>query len=329
MARVFIDGFESQRWLKSTGGLWDTSTGTGLNVYTPGYGGVGYCFGSPNNAGTLRKDLPAAVSYYFGLAFKGNSGNTGRIFRIYAGSNILALIYYSAITGLYNLYRGDQTSLLAVSSFGVPGDTWAHLQVYYAPSTTSGIFILKINGVEAANFTGNTSPWNYNVDAIELVTSGGGCQWYWDNVVVDNSSWTGVSRIAILTPSGAGNSAQWDPSTGSNYACVDEVPYSDTDYVSTNVVDEVDTYAMSDLPSEAAVVKCVQVTARARKDGASTPQNIALAVRTTGGDYYSTDQVLQTSFVPHNKIWENNPNSGVAWTISEVNAMEAGVKSRT
>jgi hypothetical protein len=288
---------------------------------------MGYCIGSPNNAGTLRKDIPASASYYFGLAFKGNVGNAGRMFRINGWSNILGLIYYSAVTGFFNLYRGDQSALLAVSSIGVPGDTWAHLQVYYVPSTTSGTFILKINGVEAANFSGNTSPYNYPVDGIELVTQGGGCQWYWDNVVADNAAWTGVTRIAGLFPTGAGNSAQWDPSAGSNWDCVEEVPYSDADYVSTNVADEVDTHALSNLPAEAAVIKCVQMTVRARREGAGLI-NIAPAVRTTGGDAYGADLLLQSSFTPHSNIWELNPGTASPWTPSEVDAMEGGYKSR-
>jgi hypothetical protein len=251
------------------------------------------------------------------------------MFHVLAGGTVLGSMRYDGVNGLFSLYKGNLTTWLANLSIIVSANTWCHIQVYYVPSTTAGTFNVKINGVSAGNFSGSTSLNNYNIDTVGLVTSGGACSYYWDNVVVDDSAWTGVTRIAILTPSGAGNSAQWDPSTGANYACVDEVPYSDADYVSTNVVDEVDTYAMSDLPSEAAVIKCVQVTARGRKEGAATPQTIALAVRTTGGDYYSGDQPLETTFVPYNNIWELNPNSAAAWTLSEVNAMEAGVKSRT
>jgi hypothetical protein len=110
---------------------------------------------------------------------------------------------------------------------------------------------------------------------------------------------------------------------------VDDRPPSDSDFVSTNVVDEVDTYALSDLPSEAATIKCVQVHCRARKEGSATPQNINLAVRTTGGDAYSADQALAENFMGHKNIWALNPGTAAAWTVSEVNAMEAGVKSKT
>ena len=328
MARIFIDGFESQKWLVSAGGVWDIAIGAGFAVSTPGYGGVGYCYGSPNSGSKLGKYLPSAASYYVGFHFKLTGGND-RIFRFSNGAVILGVLHYNTTTGLFSVYKGDQATLLATGTIPVnPGD-WCHIQIYYLPHATAGTFTVKVNGVQDINFSGSTAPSTSNIDKIDLYASGGGYYPYWDNVVVDDSAWPGVSRVAILSPSGAGFSAQWDPSVAPNYACVDEVPYSDTDFISTNVVDEVDTYAMSDLPSEAAVIKCVQVSARARKEGVATPQNLALAVRTTGGDYYSANQALQTEYQSHSKIWEQNPGTAAAWTVSEVNAMEGGVKSRT
>src|SRR3990172_7953604 len=132
---------------------------------------------------------------------------------------------------------------------------------------------------------------------------------YYDDIVFDDAAYPGNTKIAGLIPNGAGFSSQWDPSAGLNYQCVDELPPSDADFVSTNVVNEVDTYALSDLPSEAATIKCVQVHCRARKEGSATPQNINLAVRTTGGDAYSADQALESSFKPHINHWENNPGT--------------------
>ena len=325
MARVFIDGFETQKWLASDGGHWDVEVGSGENVFA-GYSS-GYCFGRPSNSGNLDKYLPAASSYYFGFHFKGTY--FGALFKIYSGSTCLGSLYYSSTTGLFSAYKGDLATWLATGTIPINALEWCHIQIYYLPHATTGTFQVKVNGVLDINYSGSTSPSTVNINKFSLYCPGGSASFYWDNVVVDDAAWTGVSRIAILTPSGAGNSTQWDPSAGSNYACVDEVPYSDTDYIYTNVVDEVDTYALSDLPSEAAVIKCVQVAARARKEGSSTPQNIALAVRTTGGDAYSSDQALLTSYTTHMNIWETNPGTASAWTVSEVNAMEAGVKSRT
>jgi len=323
MARVFIDGFESQKWLASQGGLWDVASGAGLSVQT-GYE-TGYAFGTPANSSNLDKYLPSAASYFIGFHFKGYFYS--KVFRFMNGTTVLGLLYYNAATGHFYAYKGDQATLLQEGTIVVNANDWCHIQMYYLPHATAGTFTVKVNGVQDFSFSGSTSPSTLNIDRIGLLCNGGSSGTYFDNVVVDDSAWPGVSRIALLTPSGAGNSTQWDPSTGANYACVDEVPYSDTDFISTNVVDEVDTYAMSDLPGTAAVVKCVQVSARARKEG-SGPPNIAIACRTTGGDYYSADQSLQSSFASQSKLWETNPGTAAAWTTSEVNAMEIGIKSR-
>jgi len=56
------------------------------------------------------------------------------------------------------------------------------------------------------------------------------CWFCIDNLIVDNAGWIGQTRIQGLAVSGAGTTTQFDPSTGSNYECVNEVPYSDTDY---------------------------------------------------------------------------------------------------
>jgi hypothetical protein len=327
MARVFIDGFETKKYLASAGGLWDTYDGGAWGPYT-GFDGVGWCMGSPGNSGNIWKYLPSVASEYFGFHYKG-TGIAGKFFRMYNGSTVLGSLYYSPITGLFTAYKGDQATWLANGSITIPNGDWAHIQIYYLPHDTTGSFKVKINGVLDIDFSGSTSPSTANIDRVGIYCPGGSASYYFDNFVVDDAAWTGVSRIALCAPTGAGNSAQWTPSAGNNWDCVEEIPYSDTEYVSTNTVDQVDTYALSDLPSAAAVVKCVQVVARARKEGSATPQNIALAVRTTGGDAYSADQALQTSFQSHMKIWETNPGTAAAWTVSEVNAMEAGVKSRT
>ena len=324
MARIFIDGFESQKWLYTAGGLWENYAGVGHNV-TTGYE-TGYCFYIPGNFGILYKNLPSAAWYYFGFHYKG-TGASGRFIQFLNGSTVLGVVYYSVATGLFSVYKGDQATWLATGSIIVPAGNWCHLQIYFLPHATTGTFAVKVNGIPDINFSGSTAPSTSDIDKVALYCIGGSATNYWDNFVVDDAAYPGVSRIALLTPSGAGNSTQWDPSAGSNYACVDEVPYSDADYVYTNIADEVDTYAASDLPSEAAVVKCVQVTARARKEG-SGPPNIAIACRTTGGDYYSADQSLQSSFASQSKLWETNPGTAAAWTTSEVNAMEIGIKSR-
>jgi hypothetical protein len=109
---------------------------------------------------------------------------------------------------------------------------------------------------------------------------------------------------------------------------VEEIPASDSDNVTVNSNDQVDTYAAGNLTGSIGSVVCVQVQARAVKEGASTPQNLALVVRTGGTDYPSADKAVPTVAKSLCNLWETNPNTAVAWTESDVNGAEIGIRSR-
>jgi len=149
-----------------------------------------------------------------------------------------------------------------------------------------------------------------------------------DNVVIDNTSWPGKTNIQAIRPTGAGNSTQWTPSAGNNWDCVDEVPASDADNVVTNANDQVDFYAAGNLVGAIDSVVCVQVQARAVKEGAPTPQNLALGVRTGGADYFSSDKAVPTAAKSLFNLWAQNPNTAALWTKTDVDGAEIGIKSR-
>jgi hypothetical protein len=331
MGRIFIDGFESGDL-----GNWDSINGAVAVVSAPSGMSGGYALlSAPSNSssGYAIKTLVSAIGQMFAsfrINFVQTHGNYPRPMRVMNGDTVIFWWEYTTGQSL-RFYNGNNTLL---GNFGTtlnPGDVY-HCEIWYLPHNSTGRLQVKINNVLVLDFTGNTNgtgfPTTINRIWFGQSQSSSG-QVYLDDLVIDDEDWVGPSRIAGLLPSVAGNSTNWDPSAGNNYACVDEAPASDADYVSTNVVDEVDTYALSDLPSEAAVIKCVQVTARAQKEGSATPQNLNLAVRTTGGDAYSGDKVIPSSFAGLHSIWEINPGTSSPWTVSEVNAMEAGVKSKT
>ena len=326
MARIFIDGFES-------GGYeaWDAFSGVSISSSTKFTGA--YALNVVGGGSSITKFVSSQNAYYIAFKHFNNTADSRAVVNFLEGATVHIDVerYINGSGTTIVVKRGGTT--LAQGSIIKANQTWYLLEVYCLIDDSAGRVIVKVDGIVDIDYTGDTRNGGTSgvIDRINWGYRNGGPQTscYIDDVVIDDANWIGNSGIAGLSPNGAGNSTQWDPSTGANYACVDEVPPSDTDYVSTNVVDEVDTYALSNLPSEAAVVKCVQVMARARKEGASTPQNLNLAVRTTGGDAYSGDKALTTSFAGHSNLWETNPGTALAWTVAEVNAMEAGIKAKT
>ena len=81
-----------------------------------------------------------------------------------------------------------------------------------------------------------------------------------------NGDFLGDVRVAYLAPNGNGASSQFvgsDLNSVDNYLLVDEVPANDdTDYVQSDVLNNIDTYALADLPANAGVVKSVMSSLR-------------------------------------------------------------------
>jgi hypothetical protein len=330
MARLFIDGFES-------GGLdlWDSLTGSVIVDAAPDGMSGSYAMKIPN--ATLQyadKMLPLAMSEIY-LKFRFRWGNPvaadvlRSIIGFRSGTTLLADYRMGGASGPTAAYAG---STLIGSGLNLTVATTYLIEIYFKLADSGGRFVVKVNGVTEIDFTGDTKPGaDTTFDRVQFGPSASTYvvnQWF-DDVVFDDAAWPGNTKIAAIRPSGAGNSAQWTPSAGANWECVDEVPASDTDYVETNVVDKVDLYDAGSLPAAADAIVCVQVQARVLKEGAATPQNLALGLRTVGTDYFSPDKVAPTAYKSLSHLWENNPNTSVPFTVSEVNALEIGMKSKT
>jgi hypothetical protein len=161
-------------------------------------------------------------------------------------------------------------------------------------------------------------------------------EFWWDDLYVCSNAGTlnntnlGDVRISTLLPTGAGNYAQWargGTDSGSNWGQVDEATYnSDTDYVQSNTIGQIDTYVYADLPASAQVVKGVVAQYVAKRDdaGARTTQAV---VRAASTDAFSPGSTSAASgYQPAQLVMERNPVTGLPWTVSDVNGAEFGYR---
>jgi hypothetical protein len=189
---------------------------------------------------------------------------------------------------------------------------------------------VKIAGVLEIDYSGNTGTTG-NYDSLRFGgDSGYAAGYYLDNVVIDTAAFPGSSKIVGLAPNANGTTNEWTPSAGNNYECVDEVPSGgagDADYTSINAVNKTDLFGHPALPGSVYQIKCVQVQARCVKEGAPTPNNIQMAVRTGGSNYVSGSIAIPASIKSVSALWETNPNTGNPWTKTEVDAAEFGYKA--
>jgi hypothetical protein len=248
------------------------------------------------------------------------------------GSGTIELmVYYD--NGVFKLYRGPVTTLLATGTGTFAPGIYHHIEVKATVADSGGTCEVRIDGSVQINFTGDTrqsSSGTAGIDRIGFV--GGGSLGYWDDVYVLDTSgsvannFLGDCRINTLAPT-SDSSVQFTRSTGaSNYLCVDEGRYnSDTDYVESATVGHIDKYGYQDLAAGVATVYGVQAICWARKTDATTRtmrQNIYSNASTSA----QTAFTLSTSYAPFAHIATLNPDGSVQWTPTTVNAALAGIE---
>lgn len=331
MARVFIDGFESgsgalKDWVIPSTTV-DVSSSSGLDM------SGSYCLRLSSLGETYcpLQDSYSELYTAFKIRFTVASGGRRPFYFLDSdGSHILA-IERNYKTGIFTAVLGNfGGSTLATGSIPTLYDITYLIEIYYKPLNSGGVITLRVNGVEDFTFTGDVTAGLENdikyfgfgdKDASYAVG------FYVDDIVIDDSDWIGETRIQAVTVTGAGTTNQWDASAATNRECVDEIPYNDSDYISTNVTNEIDTFAMGDLSGSIVSIKSVQVEARIAYEGAPTPTHIQLGCRSGGTDYFTDNKSPGVSFGLVRKMLENNPNGDIPWTESSVNAAEFGVKA--
>jgi len=287
-----------------------------------------YCLEMTGSGDRATYTLPSGISEaYFAFLYRATTiGNENVVLSVLKSSVLVGQLRLT-INGYPKVY--SSSTLLATAATPLVTNTTYLIEIYYTIADSGGKFSVKINGISAIDFTGDTKPGtDTTFDNVYFGSQGSNYGYaYYDNIILDSANWIGKTYIQGLAPTGAGTTTQLTPSAGSNYACVDEIPASDTDYVYSNTVDQLDTYAAGNLTGTIGTIKAVQVQSRVVKEGTATPQNVKLAVRSGATDYVSADKVVPTTAATVASIWETDPATSAAWSEANVNAVEIGVKT--
>lgn len=323
MARVFIDGFES-----GDHDLWDAENNATV-ISSAGLDMDGdYCLDLLGLNEYIQKTITADDEMYFAFLFHTDNASQKAILTVYNSGTLLVHIGRNSSSGLLEANRGS--TLIDTGTNVLSVDTTYLIEVRIKIADAGGIIQTKVNGILDIDFTGDTKTdanTQFNQVRLGYGPSGEWCYAYFDNFIMDDAGWIGDTKIQALVPTGAGTTTGWTPSAGANWACVDEKPANDADYVSINANDVVDTYVAGNMVGTISAVKCVQIQSRAKTDGAPTPTNLKLVVRSGGTDYFSGDKTVPVAVKSLWNLWEANPADAGAWEEADVNAMEIGVKS--
>jgi len=138
---------------------------------------------------------------------------------------------------------------------------------------------------------------------------------------------------------GDGNQTDWDPSSGgTNWNLVNNAPNNssgvDSSEVTSQAVNDVDLYTMDDVGpslSDSPTIRAVAVTVRHRmKNSGSRDLEVRVRdVSASEADQGTPITVSSTSVSADMRIMEQNPVTTAAWTETEVDGVELGMRVDT
>lgn len=191
--------------------------------------------------------------------------------------------------------------------------------------------LLNLSGVDTQNagsaICNTASP-------LSWTNGNGHTQWKYRDLYVCgndgsvNNDFMGVQKTGVKRVTGAGASAQFTPSAGSNFQNVDDgvTADDDTTYNKSNTVGHIDTFALgsSGLVSTA-VIRGTQTAIIMRKDDVDARQG-SVVIRSGGTNFPQATITPGPSFQMSMQVQETDPATGVGWTQAGLDAAELGYK---
>jgi|DEB0MinimDraft_10_1074344.scaffolds.fasta_scaffold06501_2 hypothetical protein len=339
MAILFMEGFDgystNTEFLEDSRISQTSSADTQYDIVT-GRGGSGQA---------IQLEISATADFIVGLSqtttdtffiqFAVNIslfGTADYLLQVFSGTTTQGSLYVTASGAIQ--YRRGTTTVLGTSSGSLSAATWHYIELEVNVNDSTGTVLLKVDGVTEINLTSQDtreSTSDQSIDSARFFrNSTSGSTTAFDDIVIGDDSGTdatsllGDCTIEALVPDGAGNYSQWTPSAGSNYQNVDDGTSSDGDttYNSSSTAAQKDTFTMGNMSISSGNVYAVQVSYLARKEsgGGRTMRGM---IRTSSTDASGTSRYIPDGYGMRHDIFENDAG-GSDWTVTSVNAMEAG-----
>ena len=341
MAAISIEGFETGSVTQSS----TIATGGGGFQFVTGRDGIGVAIrgGSGTVSSTVTRLFSSEsdiIYVHLGVFISSTQfGLTlGQSPILYIQADNGAVSHLSVTfdaTGHAQLRRGQASAtILATSANAISADAWRSVEFKARIHDTLGEFILKFDGTEYINFTGDTKNGGTSTrpDRLVLITRTSPQGHAWDDLFIcdtsgmENNTWTGEVSITGIKPAGNGANSDLVGSDGNsvdNYLQVDEYPLNTSDYNASTTTGDLDTYDMSAVGKIGTVLAVQDLTYAAKSD--SGPKSFKHVMRASGGTMVKSDEVaLSTTYSLYaGPIWITD-GDGEGWTITKVNSHEFG-----
>lgn len=327
MTLLYFDGFEA-------GDIAFRYSSSGFTLSSATRFGYGSC---ASGSGSLAKSFTAKTEIYSGVAFNvtSNLDSTTRAWMtIFGEGGTVQQLSINVKANAVELRRGAPAGTLITTgalSSNLISNTWNHLEVYATIADSGGRCIVKINQTVVIDFTGDTKNAGLSTTIDQITIGGIGVTVNWDDWYIGDgqgaaphNTFLGDVRVYTGVPVGEGNSTQMTPSAGQNWATQDDLPISATDYV-TGEIGQKDTYPVTDLPTTVNTVYAVSLNSYVKKSdaGGASARNVCRSGTT---DYVGDTTALGVSYSRLTKMYTTDPDTGLPWSRTTVNAIEAGTE---
>lgn len=197
------------------------------------------------------------------------------------------------------------------------------IQINYS---ATGWVRIYFNGTLVFEFVGNTiaaGSTSTTLTKMGFTNPGTSSSMYFSEIIVAERD-TRTLSLYTLAPSGNGSGNQWQGS----YTDIDEGRANETDVISTTAAEQSAYFEINDIPEGNYAIQAVKVTAQATR-GVTGPANIQVGLRSAGTTTLSPNKPLDSAWTKINETFLVNPTTGLAWTRSEVNALQIAARSKT
>lgn len=282
--------------------------------------------------------------FYASFALRaGTNMSSTNILRVYSDNNTTQHLSLSMdANNRLVVYRGSVSSGVVLGTSSVPFSIlghWRSINVYFKIDDAAGRAVVRVDGSTQIDFTGDTRNGgsSTDIDALRFDLPSGSTNGIADLVVCDglgsvNNTYPGDIACIRRLPNANGVYAEFTGTDGNstdNYQLVDEAPSNDSDYTYATEPGKRDSYGIQDMPVSTVSIMGVRAVAKTAKSGAGAA-GMSILLRENGVDTYSTSMPLSTSFAwQADTIRETKPSDSTAWSISDVNNMEIGVRSES
>lgn len=304
---------------ESTAGRFEPNLSRGAMLVTQGASEIYLPFGTNlsdfwMHMRLYQENAPASTDNYF---YFRNAAGTEDEYRIKINSDG---------TWTVERYKASTYTALGTSASAILVNGAADIDIHVTRNLTTGVFAIYKNGVNVFNFTGDTDTTSAPGMVYFEGMTGSSNEMNVSQVIIADESTIGW-KLHTLPPTGNGANTAWT----NDYLNVDEFVYDNTDFIETNSVGVLETYTTGGINAAYSTynVKAVAVAARMSNDSGSAVADVQMAVRTGGSNYTSPNTSLTKDGNEYSRqyVWNANPNTSGAWTQSQVNAAEIGVKS--